>query len=382
MWAALISTVALVAYFLQFTFVQENTAKIVMRFGGFRKAVMKWEGHKLGDEDDDWNVVPGEEPWPWSWLGGLRFVGIRHIDKIHKYKFRWRGMELVGGEEKVVPYEKELDYIFVKEDVYSTEIKAVETKSAAASAGTSTAGTSESDAPERIPIDLKTLVTMRVSNPYKALFVAPSNWFEKAITRFNALERALISSLSLDEVLQLKSSAEQVWAALKDAPLLTTTFPQWGILVEDNGIEIRDVDLPKEYQEAAASEKKNELLSEGFAAETTGRLIAMLASLTGSTLKVVRNEFKNGLNEALKKYEPVITMNMDLIKRRLGLGAGISEIHVSSPEGYLAMLANILHGGLGGGGGSPGGGNPSSGGSGGGSNPSGSGGAKPFGFEK
>ena len=87
----------------------------------------------------------------------------------------------------------------------------------------------------------------------------------------------------------------------------------------------------------------------------------MIASLTGSTLKVVRNEFKDDLPGALAKYNPVIQINMDLIKRRLGLGTGISEIHVSSPEGYLAMLANIIHGGLGSGdGANPSGGTTSS----------------------
>jgi len=368
----LVLVIVLPLIFLKFTFVQEGTAKAILRFGGLRKIIVKWDGHKLADADDETilgepvsigDVIPGTDPW--SIVGGLRFAGIRFIDTIHNYQFRWRDVQLVRGETRIEFHDPTIDYIFVRPDVYFTDLREAETAP-----------------PERIGIDIQFLVTMKVFNPAKALFKAPSNWNENAMARLNASLRSWISKLTLDEVLQIQSSAELIWEGLpatpecpakpgmSDDPLITTTFKEWGILVEKNGIEIREIRLPPDIQEAAAAEKKQQLISKGFAGETTSRLIAMIADLTGAEYKKVQEEFggKNpdgtdapnkatALTDAMLKYKEVINMNQDLIKRRLGLGSGISEIHISSPEGYLASLANILRNGLGGGGG----GNPSGG---------------------
>ncbi len=330
--------------FLLFTFVKEGTAKAVMRLDGFLKIIIKWDGYTL---DVNWNVVSGSEPWPWRWLGGLRFVGIWPFDEVYKYNFRWTGFELVSGELMVKFYEKILDYILLRPDVYATEIKGAETKAVATSADPATG--IEAKVSERIAIGLKFLLTMRPENPFKVLFKGPSNWFENAIARFDTAARTWVSTHRLDEILELKSSPEDLWNSFKGIPLLDTTFPEWGIVVEDNGIEIKDVDIPDEYQEAAALEAKNRLISSGFKAETADRLVAMVQGLSGKDVKEIQDQFNEDPEEFLNKHDKLT----DLIRRRLGLGAGQQEILASVP-GFLAAMANIFHGGFSGGGGSSG----------------------------
>lgn len=350
--------VLLASIFLRFTLVKEGTAKAVMRLDGFRKIIMKWEGKLL---NKDWDVVNESNAdaisEPWYHIGGLRFVGIRFIDKPYKYKFRWRDVQLVKGEDKVTFHEENIDYIFVRPDVYFTDIKEVETKP-----------------PERIPINVQFLVTARSSNPHKTLFKSPSNWLENAMSRLNALLRGWLADHTLDEILNFKSSPKLIWEGLparpgrpaepgiKDNPLLLTTFKEWGTIIEENGIEIRDIELPAEYQKAAALEKRMQLTSKGFSAATTGRLIAMIADLNGVSYQDVQNEFSGkkadgtdatnkatALADALNKYKEVINMNQDLIKRKLGLGSGQLEIFTQSPEGFLAALAKLWRGDVGGG---------------------------------
>ncbi len=341
------------------TNVEEGTAKAVKRFKGFLKIIMKWEGHKLAESDEvdaagnvvvdgykKGDVIPIKDSS--SFWGGLRYIGIPFIDTIHHYKFRWRGIQLVKGKEEIRFEEKIINYILVRPDVYATEIEKAETRP-----------------PERIPLTIRFLVTMRVLNPEKALFKAPSNWFENVMTKLNALLGAWIRNLTLDDILKREDSNKDLWdgftiksenghpdikiAGIGSDPLLKMFKDEWGILIEPHGIEIRDISPPDDIQEAANAERKQQFVAKGFAAETTGRLVAMIANLTGAKFEVVQKEFQDNLDGALLKYKSIIEMNLDIIKRRLGLGTGIQEIHVSSPEGYVAMLAKILHGGLSGG---------------------------------
>jgi len=109
---------------LNFTKTKEGTAQAVMRLGGFKKCVMAWKGYK---PDSDDNVVEGLRI---GLPGGLRHIGIRGIDKIYKYHFRFYSVELRAGEEPIVQFKdlEDLDYIFVKPDVYWSKIVKAETK--------------------------------------------------------------------------------------------------------------------------------------------------------------------------------------------------------------------------------------------------------------
>lgn len=289
-------------------FVKEGTAIAVRRLGGFRKIIMVWKDHKL---DDKWNVEYklGYQPV----FGGLCWIGFWPIDRVYEYKFRWRDIQLVGGKEQVQFHEENIDYIFVRPDVYWTDIKAAETKK-----------------PERIPLDVQFLVTMRVCNPYLALFAAPSNWNENAMSRLNAKFRGWVGEKTLDEVLSLKEEPKEIWKELKDDPLIKMLEKEWGIKIEENGIEIRDVGLPADYQESAAAEKKMELQAKGFASETSGAEFEMLSRQTGKSVDVLQKEYDNDSDKFLKKYGAMIESNRDFVRRKV---TNVLDIRSGDPSG-------------------------------------------------
>jgi len=303
---------------LRFTIVKEGTAKAIMRLGGIEKMVMSWKGNKL---DEDWNVVLGK-----AWLqlpGGLRFVGFWPIDKVHKYNFRWRGLELVGGKEQVEFHEKEIDYIQVRSDVYWTEIIGVETAK-----------------PERIPVNLEFLITVRAVNPYKALFKAPTNWNENMMARLNAMFTGWVSGAKkLDDLLSLRKKPETIWEELKDDPLVKMFKTDWGLEIAENGIELRAVTPHPTYQEAAARRRQMELEAEGTAAETVGTVIEMMARVRGKKAKTIQKEIET--DEELKKE--FLKLSKDLVVRNMGIkGKAYLDIRVQGASGIERMLLNAL----------------------------------------
>jgi hypothetical protein len=304
-----------------FTIVKEGTAKAVVRMGGFRKIIMAWKGFEL---DEEWNVKSVEEVGKKLHLpGGLRFIGIWPLDKIYTYKFRWRGIEIIEAREKVEFREKTIDYILVKPDVYWTKIEAAETVP-----------------PERIPLDIEFLVTAKVINPYKALFRAPPNWLENVLSRLNALFRDWVATKSLDQILQVRKKPDKIWEELGKADLVQKTFrEEWGILIEEKGIQIRDVKLPPTYAEAAAREKQMEFMARGIAAETVGAVIEMMARARGKEPKKIKEE----INKDPKMREEFLKLAQDLIVRKMGIeGGAYVDIRVIGAEGIERMLLNAL----------------------------------------
>jgi hypothetical protein len=317
-WIVLIILIGLFFLFFRFTRVEEGTAKAIVRLGGFKKIVMVWSGYEL---DEGWNVKPVSEIGKKLHLpGGLRFVGFWPLDKVYRYKFRWRGIEIVEAREKVEFREKTIDYILLKPDVYWTKIEAAET------------------APlERIPLDIEFLVTARVLNPYKALFKAPPNWLENVLSRINAFFRDWVATKRLDEILAIrKEGPQKLWEEIGTSDLIQKVFKEeWGILIEENGIQIRDVALPREYAEAAARERQMELEARGVAAETVGSVIAMMAKARNKEPKEIQEE----IDKDPKMKEEFLNLAKDLIVRKMGIeGRSYVDIRVQGAGVERAIL--------------------------------------------
>lgn len=229
-------------------------------------------------------------------------MGIRGLDSIYEYNFRWRGLELVKGRQQVEFHEGIIDYIQVRPDIYFTAITGVETADE-----------------ERIPVDLEFLVTVRVANPYKALFKAPSNWNENMMARLNAYFSGRISATKkLDDLLEWREDPEKIWQEFSQDPLISMLRNEWGLQIEENGIELRAVTPPPEYQAAAARRRQMELEAEGKAAQTVGAVIGMMAVARGKTPEEVKTEIE-GDTELKKEFRKLA---QDLIIRDMGIQGG------------------------------------------------------------
>lgn len=308
-----------------FTFVKESTAKIVVRGDAFSRALIQWKGYTFNDK---WDVVPSRGRERWHPLGGLRFYGIWPIWDILIYTLRWHDLQRTGGGEVETPvfHEEVLDYVLLRPDVYWTKVLRAET-----------------GGEERIPLDVEFLTTMKVVNPYKVIFVAPISWVENVLLRLAPIYRGLIASKSLDELLALKGKGEQIQDALmRDGKfnLIKDVLEQeWGIKIEENGIQIKDIDLPKDYQDAAAAQRRQQLEAGGRAAEAIGTVISMMAQARGKT----EEEIKKEINRNKTMRREFLDLAKDLAVRKLGIeGRSYLDIRVQGAKGLERMILNSL----------------------------------------
>jgi len=230
-----------------FTFVKEGTVKIVVRGDKFEKALMQWSGYAL---DKEWNIVP-ENEWvkdgkvvsegtpgarkykePWHPFGGLRFYGLYPLMDIYIYTFTWTG---VAEDGEIDPHPKEpLSYILAEDDVYWFELVRAEDINL-------------------LPLRIEVLLTIRVLNPFKALFRI-QNWLETIINRTRPLVRDAMTTDSYENL--IKQQERLGVAIMKKLTKLTTG--RKGTLeaefedrygVEVRKIDVKEIDPPPEYRE-------------------------------------------------------------------------------------------------------------------------------------
>lgn len=228
-----------------FTFVEEGTAVIIVTAGKFNKALIQWGGHTF---DGEWNVIDGEEH---HLFGGLRLYGLWPLLDVFIHRLRWNDIhkseERDGRIDEVRFHDEIFDHVLLRPDVYWTRLQRAETKP-----------------PERVPVDAEFVITMRVINPYKVLFVAPVNWIENVMTRLDALLRGFVANQSLDELIDIEGRGEALWKTIGNSDLVQKTIRKdWGIEIEENGIQLRDVNMTREFQEAAAAQRTEEMRAEG-----------------------------------------------------------------------------------------------------------------------
>jgi regulator of protease activity HflC (stomatin/prohibitin superfamily) len=296
-----------------FTIVKEGTAKVVLRFGAYKKTLLCWKDHDV-TEDGEIIDAPGKKS------RGLQFVGFRRIDTLLIYKFRWKDIQLVEGEEKEQFHEVERDWVLVRPDVYIITLKRAETLP-----------------PERIPIDIQFAYTLRIVNVRKATLVAPPNWFENLTVRLNSAHRRFVASYKLDDLLTLTKERVEIKLDEIDRPLLEFVERDWGIKVE--AIQIRDIGLSPAYQEAAAIKRKAEMEAAGRAEEIMGTVIAAVATSTGKDISEIRNEFTQDPRVFYKKHRVIIDNTMTKLSMEEG---AYLRIETPGATGALGDLIRLI----------------------------------------
>lgn len=300
-WIIGIGLVALFFLFVRFAIVNEGTAKAVMVFGEFSKIIFRWKEHWM---DTDWNIWrEGKEKekesadkkrtgiWSQKILGGL-IIYFWPFQKIHQYLHRWTDIRLQDSKMEIEFHEeKNFNHVLLKPAVYAFKLVAVETKP-----------------PERIPVDVLVLVTLRVRNPYLFLFVAPPTPAEDILARISAEVRALVTSQELDDLLKLKGA--DLWDILQGVKVIEDTLEKWGVKLAEKGIEIREIDLPSEYQKAAAARRTEELKAAGRAEQIMGTVISAVATAEGREKANVQAEFQADPQTFYQKHQSIIGNTM------------------------------------------------------------------------
>lgn len=332
--------------FLQFTFVKEGTAKIVMLFGSFHKVLLAKKGYIINADGD---IVLGSASKKLP--GGLRFVGIRWIHTIYKRELNWvKSLPDGTFESRSDP---NVDFILAKVDYpYGLKIEKAESK-------------------DLLRLDAKITLTASIINPYKAQF-AVNEWFTALISRIAPSVREYISNYTYEEIIndpnvQLdRDIFEKLSAPGTDGSdsIIDTLKTVYGI--EVHALETVNIDPDESYRKATLAKWQAARDAEKRLGSTTGALMAMIANQTGAELDEIRTEFKANPDVTLKKYEGLIRMNKDFIEQQIASDAGsLRRYYFQGGTGgmdLIALLGDVFRGFGGGKSGSGSTENPSKGG--------------------
>ena len=260
-----------------FTFVKEGTAKIIVRGDKFEKCLIQWNGrtfdYRNPEDLEKWNVIKEEakKKEPWHPFGGLRYYGFYPIKDAYIYNFEWTGVSM-NGETQHHPKET-LDYVLLKDNVYYAKVEKAEDK-------------------ELLPLDVELVLTIRVINPYKALFEV-QNWLEMII---NKIKPAVRDAVSLKEYELLISDTDavgkKIYKRLKERKLLEEFKDRYG--VELGKIGVKDINPPKEYREETLKK---------WSAEREKERIAIEAKAEKQRLKTVAEGEALRIGKVFKKIE-------------------------------------------------------------------------------
>ena len=143
---------------LFWTFVNEGTAKIILKGEEFHKCLIAWKGYTFkitrdggsqSDEKDNWEVVRGEEP---RHTFGLQWVGLWPIYGVLDYQLHWTHYHQDGT---IKEHDEFLDYVLLTTDNYATDYPLSSKEPAEDING--------------MPMGIKILWPGRIINPYEAI---------------------------------------------------------------------------------------------------------------------------------------------------------------------------------------------------------------------
>lgn len=288
-----------------FTIVEEGKAKAIKQLGKFHRVVMAYKGHRLstewdvcgpeelgttrevrsGDGTTELQFVPREElrpgqkldyacittlepiaekpgefkqvmrliplvPEPWyqdlPLIGGLRWVGIPIIHTVHTYRFRWVSLRQGEDKEKKGELKAQIDaqdqrgtdYILLQDDIYYTLVEAAESMG-------------------MVQLDIELLLTLRIVNPYKALFRV-EEWLETTINKTKPAVRQFVARHQYEELIGLVNSSRerQRDVFLQDSQLAAYLERTYGVRLKEVGfVAIEPVGKRAEkYLEAASKQ--------------------------------------------------------------------------------------------------------------------------------
>jgi len=241
------------------TIVKEGTAKAILKFGKLQRIVMTYRNCEL---DERWKVIEKEAEPGRSKKSGLRLVGIPFVHSVYQYNFRWTSFEQAeeGGSlsQKAIAHQEILDYILVQDDIYYTFIRGAETN-------------------DMVPVDVDLLLTIRIVNPYLALFRV-QNWLEATQNQLKPVLRSYIANKTFSDLITRKEGTAREMEELlmrtaeakdatKDEKLGSYLERHYGVRIKKIGLARIDPagDRGKVYQEAASkhweAEKEKERIT-------------------------------------------------------------------------------------------------------------------------
>jgi len=300
---------------LKFTTVGVQRAKIIERFRGFRKCIAELLPEEVLDEDYNIVLAATTKSRPKihiidqffdsiceKYLGGIRLVGLRGIDNFKRgFHLRRMAYEITSNKDtEIVSHDEITDELYLQWDKYPVIIKKAETKEK-----------------ERFVPSMEITFTARIDNPLTVVYIGDPNWPENVTLEVRGIIRDWTAGKTVDEIIAFKQS-KTLWDEIKNHPNFKIIKDKWGIRIDEYGIQIMDIELPQDEQQALAASRKEELKAQGVAQQTAGTLLATDSVLTGKTIKKIQDE----INEDTEKLNQYRQEARELIAQRISADSG------------------------------------------------------------
>jgi hypothetical protein len=202
----------------------------------------------------------GEESWFVDWIdrilpGGIRWVGLPFIYSIHKYNFRWDVLRQsrpgdgkdgsiredglvestkLDNDKWVASFAKRLDYIYLRDAVYYFEVIDAEMKGVIKGGADKDKTTLVS-----MPVDIYMLATIRIVNPYRALFVV-HDWLETTFDLIRPNVRSWVAATSYEDVVGKPEVAERNYDTFLKGTNVAAALVPAGVSAKSIGTYIED----------------------------------------------------------------------------------------------------------------------------------------------
>ncbi|MDO8486551.1 MAG: SPFH domain-containing protein [Candidatus Staskawiczbacteria bacterium] len=331
---------------LRFTFVDEGTAKIVVRFGAYHKTLLSKKGYMVR-EDGEIVIIP-LEPAPSDFPlrgfrfigvkqlynllyayykltqiklpGGLRFVGFWPLDKVYAYDFTWVKVKFDGTAEN--RDEKGVNFVLARDYVYGVKVLKAEDKNS-------------------LPLDVLLSATAQITNPYKWLFNVKDG-FGAFVGRVSPYVRSFVAQKSYDD-LEETNLEHEIFSQLAVGRKVSGTITMPGIIdtlrksygIHLRKIEVINIDPPPEFRETTLRQYTATQNAKAEAEETGGALDRMidkridrLAERFGFDADQRRQYLKDN-PDVLRRIEE---QQVDLLRRDRA-GPGLRDIRVGNADG-------------------------------------------------
>lgn len=348
LWVGVFVIVAfmLSRYDICFTQLEEGVAKGVMRGETLDHFLMHWKGHYLYDPrrsyydprypkwemyklSDSNSHISSYAWWQIHWRfferWGVYWYGLYPFKKIYVYRFIWNEHHIgTDGKEGSLYRDENTDFIFVKPFAYWIKLREARDKN-------------------NLPLDLDYLLTVRINNPYKALFDI-DDWLGRATADANNEAKVHVGGSSIEELRTERSSqrgASQFVLHMLNISANTST--RYGVTLD--AVSLVNVIPTSETDEAAASDE----VKKALVAKRTAELNAAAAVETAKGEAQATREVAKGNADAIKTvYDQVkdygemgvILQGLDALKTA-EKSPGTTIIWAQNP---LGGIADAVHG--------------------------------------
>jgi len=307
----LLITLFLVLYFIWgkedilVTFIDEGYCKIIQVGGKFYKILMNYKGKAF---DQEWNIVSEDDPkakYKDKSFLGLHLIWPLFFGQVYTHYLQWKKYDPNKGI--VVSRAELLKQTSVMPYPYYIESKGAEDKN-------------------RAPLNLSTVATIKVVNPYKALFNVTTEWIYIVTPRIQSFFVGYIKQYAFQDLIKQKEAlGKEIFSAMAQEGFFEE-ISKYGIEI----VSIDVIDITGGDKEIEAAIKANALAQLQKEATITS------ASAQAEKIKIIADA------EAHRRATAAQTF-MDMLSARTGLSPQeIAAEQEADPVAFESKYGDII----------------------------------------